>query len=161
MFWGGRRGGRALLIFDILHSGGGDTLLQINVIGPMGPQHPTHLIDFLATEGHIRWMQKGNETLPSGDKNWIGDLSDFAIPYPIIGPNEIFESEKCSTGPTPGFCVASVAAKRRDLPHPLLPTRLKSWTDRLRALSFSRIRERVGTLALQKHISTLLILLPQ
>ena len=89
-----KKAGCALRVFDILYSGSGDTLLQVNVIGSLDTIPAPRLIDLLATECHMRWLQPGSETLPKDLANWATDLADFVILRPFLNPHEVFDSEK-------------------------------------------------------------------
>ena len=92
---------RSLRIFDILHSGSGDTVLQINVIGSLDPGDSGEYIDLLATGGHMRWLKKGNETLPADAKNWLVELSDFVYVHPFLNADEVFDIDKGVADSTP------------------------------------------------------------
>ena len=93
--------GRALGIVDVLHSGSGDTILQINIAGSLEEGQQNGFIDFIAANGHMRWLKPGYDTLPSDRIKWLGELSDFAVVRPWLDAQVIFDEDKGNVGNTP------------------------------------------------------------
>ena len=53
-----------LRISDVLDSGSGDKALRLKVIGSLRTGKSYGFLDILAPNGHMRWLQPGNDTLP-------------------------------------------------------------------------------------------------
>ena len=96
-----RKTSLTLTIFGIPHSGSGSTVLQIDIIGSLEEGRQNGLVDLLATGGHMRWLQPGNETLPHDSANWLGNLADFAALHPWLDASELPDSEKGNADSTP------------------------------------------------------------
>lgn len=62
----------------------------------MGKIHGS--VDILASNGHMRWLQKGAETLPCAWRDWMSGIADFSAFSPFIGVSEITdEGNPCLT----------------------------------------------------------------
>ena len=90
-----------VLIFDVLRSVSGNAVLQINALGGLEDGRNNGVLEFLATSGHMRRMQPGNETPPHDRLRWLGSLSDFVVARPWLGATTLFESDKCNIDSTP------------------------------------------------------------
>ena len=54
------------------------------MIGSLDAGERLGYVDILASNGHMRWLQLGNDTLPVEWKGWKRNLADFATVYPIL-----------------------------------------------------------------------------
>ena len=90
----------ALRMFDVLHSGIGDTTLHINVVGDVNAGLGYGYIDVLATDGRRRRLQPISDTSPSVWTHWLGALADFVTVYPIREVIATFDTEKGNADPT-------------------------------------------------------------
>ena len=86
---------RALTIrvFDVLHSGSGETALQINVIGSLDIGSKMGFIDILASNGHMRWLQPAANTRPRAWRDWLIQLDDFVVVYPTLDINHMLDDK--------------------------------------------------------------------
>ena len=75
--------GLVVRIFDVLNSGSGETALQINIIGDISCGEQGGFVDIIASNGHRRWLQPSNETIPCAWRDWLKELADFAAAIPL------------------------------------------------------------------------------
>ena len=59
-------------VFGALHSGSGETALQINVIGVLQKGRSSGFLDILASNGHMQWLQRSSKLFRViGGPGWI------------------------------------------------------------------------------------------
>ena len=109
--------GFALRIFDVLHSGSGDAILQINIIGSLEDGHRKGFIDLIATSGHMRWLKPGNETPPRDRTHWLGELTDFAAVRPWQDIQVLFDEDRGDVDSTPWLTCRQCRRKEKGPPH--------------------------------------------
>ena len=88
-------------VFGVLYSGSGDTALQVNILGDLETGMQYGFADLLASDGHMRWLHAGNETLPIDKRDWLGKLADFVTAHPWLDGNTIYDEDKGSTDLSP------------------------------------------------------------
>lgn len=86
-------------MFGVLHSGSGETALQINVIGNMETGKAVGFVDILASDCHMRWLQPAPDTLPCAWRDWVANLADFVVVFPVLDVNQLL-GEKGTGGVT-------------------------------------------------------------
>ena len=110
--------GLALRIFDVLHSGSGDTILQINIVGSLEDGRNKGFIDLIAANGHMRWLKPGIETLPRDRTHWLEELSDFAAVHPWENLQVLYDEDKGNVDSTPRLTCRQCRRKEKG---PLTP----------------------------------------
>ena len=85
----------------MLRSGSGETVLQIIIIGDIELGEEAGYVDILASCGHMRWLQKGTDTLPTANRDWLQHLEDFVTIFPHIDADQIMDDNRDQSTLTP------------------------------------------------------------
>ena len=82
-------------IFDFLHSGSGDAVLHVNILGRLEVGQKNGFLDLLASGCHMGRLQSGNGTSPPRDRSKrLGSLADFAAVHPWVEASVMLDSDK-------------------------------------------------------------------
>ena len=106
-------------VFDVLYSGSGDSAIQANFLGDLGAGKQHGFIDLLASNGHMRWSQAGNETLPSDKRYWVDSLADFVTVHPWSDADTIYDEDKGASDQPPWLTCRQCRRKEKG---PIPPT---------------------------------------
>ena len=80
-------------VSDSLYAGSGNTALQINVLGAIETGQEHGFADPLASNGRMRRLQSGNETLPNARAHRLNTLADFVTVRPWLVSNTLRDTD--------------------------------------------------------------------
>ena len=78
----------------IPNSGSGDTDVQINLLGDLQTWAGNGFLDILATNGHMRRLHRGKESLSRERDNRLTALADFFFFPPSLNVNEPLDIDR-------------------------------------------------------------------
>ena len=94
--------GLVIRVFDVLHAGSGETVLRVNILGNLEQGESNGYIDIVASNGHMRRLQRSNEILPCAWRGWRKELADFIVVFHISMSMKSLMSRRESTTTLPG-----------------------------------------------------------